>query len=167
MARLDGKVAIITGAAGGMGLTMAQVFAKEGAKVVAADIQDELLQEGVEGIKAHGGDAIAVKVDVSSSEEWKNVVDEAVEKYGKVDVLVNNAAIQIGKNVKEATLDEWNKVLTINATSVFLGMQTVIPEMQKMVGDRSSICRRLGASSVVRLTVMMWHTVLRKAQCGQ
>lgn len=147
MARLDGKVAIITGAAGGMGLTMAQVFAKEGAKVVAADIQQELLQEGVEGIKADGGDAIAVKVDVSSPEEWKNVVDEAVEKYGKVDVLVNNAAIQIGKNVKEATLDEWNKVLTINATSVFLGMQTVIPEMQK--NGRGSIINMSSIGGIV------------------
>lgn len=131
MARLDGKVAIITGAAGGMGLTMAQTFAEEGAKVVAVDVQFELLQKGVDDINAAGGDALALKMDVTSPEEWKNTIDETVRKYGKIDVLVNNAAIQIGKNVKEATLEEWNKVLSINATSVFLGMQTVIPAMQE------------------------------------
>ena len=131
MGRLDGKVAIITGAAGGMGLTMAQTFAEEGAKVVAADIQFELLQEGVNEIIANGGDALALKLDVSSPDEWKTAIDKTVETYGKIDVLVNNAAIQIGKSVKEATLEEWNKVLAINATSVFLGMQTVIPPMQE------------------------------------
>ena len=131
MARLDGKVVIITGAAGGMGLTMAQTFAEEGAKVVAADVQFELLQEKINEINANGGDALALKLDVTSPDEWKTAIDDTVEKYGKVDVLVNNAAIQIGKSVKEATLEEWNKVLTINATSVFLGMQTVIPKMQE------------------------------------
>ena len=93
MARLDGKVAIITGAAGGMGLTMAQTFAEEGAKVVAADIQFELLQKGVNEINAKGGDALALKLDVSSPDEWKSAIDETVRKYGKIDVLVNNATI--------------------------------------------------------------------------
>lgn len=147
MARLDGKVVIITGAAGGMGLTIAQKFAEEGAKVVAADIQFELLQEGVDGINANGWDALAVKLDVSSPDEWKSTVDETVKKYGKIDVLVNNAAIQIGKSIKEATLEDWNKTLTVNATSVFLGMQTVIPEMQE--NDKGSIINMSSIGGIV------------------
>lgn len=131
MARLAGKVAIITGAAGGMGLTMAQTFAEEGAKVVAVDVQFELLQKGVNEINTSGGNALALKLDVSSPEGWASVIDETVKTYGKIDVLVNNAAIQVGKSVKEATLEEWNRVLTINTTGTFLGMQTVIPKMQE------------------------------------
>lgn len=83
MARLDGKVAIITGAAGGMGLTMAQTFAEEGAKVVAADVQFKLLQERINEINANGGDALALKLDVTSPDEWTSAIDETVKKYGK------------------------------------------------------------------------------------
>ncbi|WP_337100646.1 SDR family NAD(P)-dependent oxidoreductase [Paenibacillus sp. YIM B09110] len=131
MGRLLGKVAIITGAAGGMGLADAQLFAKEGAKVVATDVQFELLQQGVDAINANGGDAVAVKLDVSSPEGWKQVVDLTVEKYGKIDILVNNAGIHIAKTILEADIDDWNKVMAINTTGVFLGMKSVIPEMQK------------------------------------
>jgi len=131
MGRLAGKVAIITGAAGGIGLAMAQKFAEEGAKVVAVDVQFELLEERINEINTKGGDALALKLDVSSSDEWTNVIEETVKKYGKIDILVNNAAIQVGKSVKEATLAEWNRVMTINATGTFLGMQTVIPKMQE------------------------------------
>lgn len=131
MHRLDGKVAIITGAASGMGLAITQTFAQEGAKVVAADVQMELLKEETEKINNNGGDVLAVKLDISSPEAWSEVIQETIKTYGKVDILVNNAAISLGKDVKTITLDEWNKVITVNATGTLLGMQSVIPEMQK------------------------------------
>src|SRR5690554_4711851 len=93
MKRLENKVAIITGAASGMGAAEAQLFAREGAKVVATDIQEEKLQQIVESIKTEGGDAVAVKHDVSSEKDWKNVVKEAVKSFGQIDILINNAGI--------------------------------------------------------------------------
>lgn len=148
MGRLSGKVAIITGAASGMGLAGAQLFAKEGAKVVAADIA-ETLEEKVEEIVKEGGEAIAVKLDVTKPESWQEVVDRTIETYGKIDVLVNNAGIHIPKGILEAELDDWNLVMAVNTTGVWLGMKAVIPHMQKNGGgsiiNTSSIrghCRR-------------------------
>ncbi len=131
MGRLTGKVAIITGAASGMGLAGAQLFAKEGAKVVATDVVEGALQERVNEIVANGGEAIALKLDVSSPESWKAVVDATISKYGKIDILVNNAGIHIAKGILEAELDDWEKVMSINSTGVWLGMKSVIPHMQK------------------------------------
>ncbi|WP_249872609.1 SDR family NAD(P)-dependent oxidoreductase [Oceanobacillus saliphilus] len=147
MGRLDNKVVIITGAASGMGLAGAQLFAKEGAKVVATDVVD-VLEERVQEIVNNGGDAIALKLDVSKQESWKEVVEKTIEKHGKVDVLVNNAGIHIAKGILEAELDDWNKVLAINTTGVWLGMKEVIPHMQKNGGgsivNTSSIAAIVG-----------------------
>ena len=134
MGRLTGKVAIITGAALGMGAEEAKLFAKEGAKVVATDIKDDVLQEVISEIKANGGDAIGLKHNVTSEEEWKNIIQEAVSRYGKVDVLVNNAGIASPKTMAEMGMDEWNKVMDINLNGCVLGMKYVIPEMKKAGG---------------------------------
>ncbi|MEF2097347.1 glucose 1-dehydrogenase [Bacillus sp. CFBP9009] len=134
MGRMEGKVAIITGAASGMGLAGAQLFAKEGAKVVATDVVFDVLEEKVKEIVSNGGDAIALRLDVSSPESWQEVVDKTIESYGKVDVLVNNAGIHIAKGILEAELDDWNKVMNINTTGVWLGMKAVIPNMKENGG---------------------------------
>ncbi|HWO54456.1 MAG TPA: glucose 1-dehydrogenase [Paenibacillus cookii] len=134
MGRLDEKVAIITGAASGQGAVEAKLFAKEGAKVAATDINEEALQAVVAEIKAAGGEAIAVKHNVVSEEDWKNVIDKTVEAFGKVDVLVNNAGVAPATPLLDTTLDQWKKVMDINATSVFLGTQMVVPEMRKAGG---------------------------------
>lgn len=131
MERLLGKVAIITGAASGMGLAAAQLFAKEGAKVVATDIVFDVLQNEVKAITDGGGDAIALQQDVASSESWKSVVDQTIAKYGKIDILVNNAGIFVPKGILEEELDGWNRLMSINCTGVWLGMKAVIPYMQK------------------------------------
>lgn len=134
MDRLKGKVVIITGAASGMGLAGAQLFAKEGAKVVATDVVVDVLEEKVNEIVANGGDALAIQLDVSQPDSWHTVIEKTLEKYGKVDVLVNNAGIHIPKGILEAELDDWNKVMSINTTGVWLGMKAVIPHMQKNGG---------------------------------
>lgn len=134
MGRLTGKVAIITGAALGMGAAEAKLFAKEGAKVVATDIKEDSLQEVVNEIKANGGEAIGLKHNVVSEDEWKHVISVAISHYGKVDVLVNNAGIASPKTMAQMEMDEWNKVMDINLNGCVLGMKYVIPEMQKAGG---------------------------------
>ena len=129
--RLEGKVAIVTGAARGMGKAEAELFAKEGAKVVVADILEEEAKQVAENIKKAGKEAIAVKLDVSKAEEWKKLVDMVVEKWGKVDVLVNNAGILSMAGIEQLTEEEWDKVMNINAKSQFLGIKYVLPAMKK------------------------------------
>ncbi|MGE7602538.1 SDR family NAD(P)-dependent oxidoreductase [Peribacillus sp. NPDC097675] len=132
--RLQDKVAIITGAANGMGAAEAKIFAREGAKVVATDVNEEKLMEIAEEIKAAGGDILAMKHDVTSEEEWKAVVAKAVDTYGKVDVLVNNAGVATNKNFATMEMSEWNWVMDINLNGCVLGMKYAIPEMQKAGG---------------------------------
>ncbi|MFG3613865.1 SDR family NAD(P)-dependent oxidoreductase [Rummeliibacillus stabekisii] len=132
--RLQGKVAIITGAANGMGAAEARLFAKEGAKVVATDLNEEKLNEVVADVKAAGGEITGIKQNVASEEEWKAVVAKTVELYGKVDVLVNNAGVAMSKNFATMEMDEWNWVMDINLNGCVLGMKYAIPEMQKAGG---------------------------------
>ncbi len=131
MGRLDGKVALVTGAASGMGLTETQLFSEEGAKVIALDIQFDLLQEKVNEICSKGGDAIALRLDVTSAISWEDIVNKTIDKYGKIDILVNNAGIHIGKTLLETDLNIWEKTMDVNAKGVFLGMKYVAPEMIK------------------------------------
>jgi NAD(P)-dependent dehydrogenase (short-subunit alcohol dehydrogenase family) len=147
MGRLTGKVAIITGAASGMGLAGAQLFAREGATVVATDLVEEVLQERVNEIAETGGDVIALKLDVSSPESWSAVVEETIKKFGKIDILVNNAGIHIAKGILEADLADWDKVMSINNTGVWLGMKAVIPHMQN--NGRGSIVNTSSIAAII------------------
>lgn len=129
MGRLENKVAIVTGAGGGQGKEEAILFAEEGAKVIVTDVQEDLVSEVVAEIESKGGQAIGFFHDVSSEENWEEVVQAAVEKYGKVDILVNNAGVAIQAALHETTVEQWNKVMAINLTGTFLGMKHVIPVM--------------------------------------
>ena len=132
--RLEGKVALITGGARGQGAAEARTFAGEGAKVMIADLLDEEGTRVASEIKDSGGDAIFVHLDVSSEENWRRAIETAVSKFGKLNVLVNNAAIYRGSRVEEATTDEWDAVMDVNAKGVFLGTKVAIPEMRKAGG---------------------------------
>jgi len=134
MGRLDGKVAIITGAASGQGALETEMFANEGAKVVATDVQEDLLKKVVDKVNKEGGDAIAIKLDVTSETEWQEVINKTVETYGTLNILVNNAGVFIPGTAEEATLETWNKVMNINAAGTFLGIKYAIPEMRKAGG---------------------------------
>ncbi|MDN4068392.1 SDR family oxidoreductase [Paenibacillus vini] len=147
MGRLDNKVAIITGAAGGMGLADALLFAKEGAKVVITDIQEEKILAAAEEINQNGGEALGVAHNVTSEEDWKRVVEEAIAKFGKIDILVNNAGISSPTPMMDTTVELWNKVMDINIKSVFLGQKYVIPHM--IEGGGGSI---VNISSIAGLT---------------
>jgi len=117
-----------------MGAAEAKIFAKEGAKVVATDVNEEKLMEIAEEIKEAGGNVLAMKHDVASEEEWKAVVARAVETFGKVDVLVNNAGVAINKDFSTMEMSEWNWVMDINLNGCVLGMKYAIPEMKKAGG---------------------------------
>ncbi|KPJ71504.1 hypothetical protein AMJ50_01785 [Parcubacteria bacterium DG_74_3] len=131
MFELKDKVAIITGARRGMGRTHALILAKAGAKVVVSDISLEECQKVVEEIKAQGGNAIAVKCDVTKREEVDEMVKKAVKEFGKIDVLVNNAGILQFKPFMELTEEDWNKILNVNLLGYFRCAQAAVKEMIK------------------------------------
>lgn len=116
---LKGKVAIITGARRGMGKADALLLSKAGAKVVLADISQEECQLVVDEIKKTGGEALAVKCDVTNEKEIEEMVKKTVDSFGKVDILVNNAGICEFKPFLELTEEEWNKTLDINLKVIF------------------------------------------------
>lgn len=141
MGRMEGKVAIITGAASGIGAATAEILAKEGAKVVATDIQMDNLEKVVASIKKQGGTAMALELDVSSEEAWKNTVKKTVEEFGEIHVLVNNAGVATEKTIQNMEMDEWNWIQNILLNGCVLGMKYTIPEMQKA-----------GAGSVINIS---------------
>lgn len=130
MGRLEGKVAIITGASSGIGQATAVLFAKEGASVVVAARNIDGLNETVNMIKAAGGEGMAVKTDTTIEKEVQNMVDTTVNKYGKLDILFNNAGMQnTGKPIHEVRLEDWERVVTTNLTGTFLCIKTGVPHM--------------------------------------
>jgi len=139
MGRLEGKVAMITGGASGIGKAHAELFAREGAKVVITTRRK--VAEGTalaESIKKGGGEAIFIKLDVTKESEWREVIDEVIRKYGKLNILVNNAGVSLGKTIEDTSLDEWNLIMGINSTGVFLGTKYAI-EAMKNNGEPCSI----------------------------
>lgn len=128
MGRLDHKVAIITGAASGMGLAAVELFSREGAKIVATDIAVKQLEEAVAEIQ---GEIVTLGLDVTSEEQWENVIAKTMDRFGKIDILINNAGVSVHKGLLEEDLEGWNRMLSLNLTSVWLGMKSVIPGMQK------------------------------------
>ena len=127
MARLQDKVIIITGAAQGMGETHARLCMQEGAKVVLTDINTD---KGDALAKELGDSALFIKHDVTSEEDWTQVVTATQDKFGKIDVLVNNAGITTHKSILDTSVEAYRKILEINQVSVFLGMKAVIPTMK-------------------------------------
>jgi len=126
--RLQGKVAIITGAARGIGRETALLFAAEGAKVVICDLLDEG-EEVAEEIRSRGGEAIFYKLDVTDREAVKRMVDAVVERYGRIDILVNNAGITRDAQFLKMTEEDWDKVIAVNLKGVFNVTQAVAPVM--------------------------------------
>lgn len=132
MKALKNKVAIITGAASGIGEATAKLFASEGAKVVVSDISEEKGRNVVEDIKRAGGEAIFVKTDTSKPEDHERLVKETVKAFGKLNIAVNNAGIGgASAPTGEYPIDSWQRVIDINLSGVFYGMRYQLPEMVK------------------------------------
>jgi cyclopentanol dehydrogenase len=135
MGRLNGKVALITGAAGGLGAEMVRVFAREGASVVFGDIADEAGEALAQEVRVAGGDARYRRLDVTVEDDWRAAVAEAVRDFGGLDILVNNAGI-VPRNapIEERTVEEWDRTMAVNARGVFLGTKFAIPAMRQAGG---------------------------------
>jgi 3(or 17)beta-hydroxysteroid dehydrogenase len=134
MDRVKGKVAIITGAASGLGRAQAMLLAKEGAKVIVGDIDEINGKEAVEEITTEGGKAIFMKHDVTSENDWGGIIGKTVADFGKLDVLVNNAGVILFKKIEDTSLEDWRKLMSINLEGVFLGTKYAIGAMKKTGG---------------------------------
>jgi len=149
--RLKDKVAIVTGGAHGMGEAEARLFTKEGAKIVVADLLADQAEAVAADIRAGGGEAIAVRTDVTSEPDWLALIDRTVSSYGRLDILVNNAGIS-GSSVGDPdALEGWNRIIAVNQTSVFLGTKLAAEQMAKTGGGSivniSSIMGFVGGNS--------------------
>ena len=142
--RLEGKVAIITGAARGMSATEARLFAQEGATVVIADYQDDLAKIVEADITASGGAAMAAHIDVTNEDEWSSLVSDTVSRYGKLDILVNNAGVSSTSYTDPFDSLGWHRIMDVNATGVFLGTKYAVGAMT-----------RSGGGSIVNISSIM------------
>ena len=141
MGRLDGKVALISGGARGQGTTEAKLFTREGAKVVFGDILDAEGRQVEAEIRAAGGEATYVHLNVTSEDSWRAAVETAVNTYGQLNILVNNAGIYMRLRIEETTEDDLDRILAVNVKGVFLGVKLALPAM-----------RRAGGGSIINIS---------------
>ncbi|MCE2499824.1 MAG: glucose 1-dehydrogenase [Dehalococcoidia bacterium] len=147
MPRLEGKIAIVTGAARGMGEVEARLFAEEGATVVLCDVSDDAGQRVADDIVSSGRAAEYVRLNVTDEDNWRQVIGDAVAKYGRLDILVNNAGISGYDEEDNLGTTTWDRLLDINAKGVFLGMKHAIGAMEQ--GDGGSIVNISSISGIV------------------
>ena len=153
MARVNGKVAIVTGGASGMGAADAEVLSREGASVVVADLNEA---DGRAVAERVGGDAVFMKLDVTDEANWQQVIARTVEKFGRLDILVNNAGVLAVGTIVDTTLESWRMINAVNSEGVFLGCKHAIPAMVESGGgsiiNMSSVAAIHGQSFVAAYT---------------
>lgn len=131
MARFDGRVALVTGGASGIGRATSLRIAAEGGSVVIGDVQDDRGQAVVDEIEQRGGAAAYVHLDVTDEQDWNRAVASTVDRFGRLDILVNNAGIGDTEPLEDTTIDTWNKVVALTQTSVFLGMKSAAEALKQ------------------------------------
>lgn len=154
MSRLRDKVVVVTGASAGIGAAAVERFAAEGAVVVATDVDEAGGRALVERVHAAGGRAEFHVQDVTDEDRWREIADLARASHGRIDVLVNNAGIYIIAPLAETTLEDWNRLMAVNVTGVFLGMKHIVPGMAENGGGTV-----LNLSSVAGLVGVAGHTL--------
>jgi 3-oxoacyl-[acyl-carrier protein] reductase len=163
MGMLKDKVAIVTGGARGLGKAYCLRMAEEGAKMVVADILEKEAEETASEIKAKGGEAIAIKADVTSEEETRRMADEVVKKFGRIDILVNNAGFYHGMSRKpfnEISSEEWDKMMAVSAKGTWLCSKAVFPQMKEQ--NRGKIIN-ISSEAVFAPTKGLIHYTAAKA----
>ncbi|MBW2268741.1 MAG: glucose 1-dehydrogenase [Deltaproteobacteria bacterium] len=139
--RLEGKVGLITGAARGQGAAEAELFAREGARLLITDILEEPLAKLAEEISSGGHEIVARRLDVQEEEPWSEAASFAEKRFGRIDFLINNAGIADPAGIEDTTRERWDQIIAINQTGVWLGMRAVLPAM-----------RRAGGGSIVNIS---------------
>jgi len=147
MDRVKGKVIIITGAASGLGRGAASLLAREGAKVILTDINEVKGNEAAEEIRRDGGEAAFMKLNVSSESDWSEVIEKTLAEFGKLDVLVNNAGVELVKEIAETSLEEWHRLMSVNLDGVFLGTKYAVKAMKGSGGG--SIINMSSAAGII------------------
>jgi NAD(P)-dependent dehydrogenase (short-subunit alcohol dehydrogenase family) len=142
--RLSGKVAIITGGANGMGAEEAKLFAQEGAKVAIADLLEDEGKALEAAINESGGEAIFMRTDVTSEADWKHLVETTVARFGRLNILVNNAGLSSTSTTDPLDTAGWRRIMEVNTTGVFLGTKYAIPAM-----------KQIGGGSIVNISSIM------------
>ena len=132
--KLDQRIAVITGAGSGIGQAMALLFAREGARILAADVNGAAAEETAARVAAEGGTCESMAVDVTQPEQVRSMIDRANEVYGRIDILCNNAGIGSTTDVIDCEPDDWDRVMTVNVKSVYLGCKYAIPRMIEQGG---------------------------------
>jgi len=130
MNRLDGKVALISGAARGIGGETARLMVEAGAKVVIGDVLDERGRATAHTLESAGGEALYLHLDVTSEDAWNATIAAILARFGKLDILVNNAGLFLGKDIEAASLEEWQRLCAVNLTGVFLGTKLALPALR-------------------------------------
>ena len=150
--RLQGKVALISGGARGIGASEARIFAREGAQVVIGDVLDAEGRQVEAEINETGGECVFVHLDVTQESEWQTAVETAVARFGKLNILVNNAGILLRGVLEDTSAEDWDRVMAVNAKGGFLGTKAAIPEMRKAGGgaiiNTSSVSGMIGQSTL-------------------
>jgi NAD(P)-dependent dehydrogenase (short-subunit alcohol dehydrogenase family) len=131
---LEGKVAVITGAASGIGLATARLFAREGARLSLGDVNEEAGRRAVEEVEADGGEVEFVPTDVSSGEDVRRLIDGAAERYGKLDIVFNNAGISLTRPIPDTSEEDFDRLVAINFKGVFLGCKYALPHLLENPG---------------------------------
>jgi len=156
MGRLDGKVALISGGARGQGACEAGLFCAEGAKVLFGDVLDADGLALETELRGAGNEATYVRLDVTREDDWRVAVALAESRYGKLDVLVNNAGILIRKNIEETSEEEWDRIMAVNVKGVFLGTKCAIPALRRAGGGSiiniSSVAGLVGSTTSAAYT---------------
>jgi NAD(P)-dependent dehydrogenase (short-subunit alcohol dehydrogenase family) len=160
--KLSGQVAIVTGGASGQGRATAMLFAQEGAKVIVGDVNDKGAAETARLINRNeGGQALAVKADVTKADEVRGMVDTALTHYGRLDILINNAGATQFKGIDDTSEEDWDRIVNTNLKSVFLCCKAAIPAMRKSGGGNI-----VNIASVAGLIGMPQHFVYCAAKAG-
>ena len=142
--RLENKVALISGGARGIGAAVAKLFSKEGAKLIIGDILEHDGNRTAEEITSSGGECYFVQLDVASESDWILAVNEIVTRYGKLNILVNNAGVSARGNIEETSEASWSRTMDINVKGAFLGSKQVIPLMRATGGSIINISSGAG-----------------------
>lgn len=159
--RLNGKIAVITGAATGIGKQGAILFAKEGAKVVIADLDEAGGCRAVDEIKANGGEAVFVRTNVIDPDQVDALMHAAKKAYGRIDILYNNAAVNLYGKLTDTQVDDWDRVMAVNVKSVFLCAKAAIPVMKETGGG--TIVNTASAAAIVGLRNLAVYTASKGA----
>jgi 3-oxoacyl-[acyl-carrier protein] reductase len=160
MGKLDGKVAIVTGAASGIGRGIAEAFGEEGALIAVADLNDAGAQTVAEGLTKAGGRAIAVSVDVTDEALVARMIERTLSELGGIDILVNNAGIDTVSPLVEMSVEMWREMIDVNLTSLFLVTKAVLPTM---IAQKSGRIINLGSQLGLEGTDRMAHYCAAKA----